>query len=61
MGATRRAGGNVPERKAPDMTGTGIDLIVIPIVASLSLAAWLIMVYYADSHPQWRGNKGKWR
>jgi hypothetical protein len=36
------------------MTGSSIDFIVIPIVATICLAAWLIMVYYADSHPRWR-------
>ncbi len=39
------------------MTGSSIDFIVIPIVSVISLAAWLIMVFYADSHPQWRGDK----
>jgi uncharacterized membrane protein len=38
------------------MTGSSIDFIVIPIVAVISLAAWLITVYYADSHPQWGGD-----
>ena len=33
------------------MTGTGIDLIVIPIVTTVSLAAWLILVAYAAMHP----------
>jgi uncharacterized membrane protein len=41
------------------MTGSSIDFIVVPIVAVISLAAWLIMVYYADSHPQWRGDETK--
>lgn len=34
------------------MTGTGIDLVLIPIVSIISLAAWLIMVAYAASHPR---------
>ena len=38
------------------MTGSGLSLIVIPIVAMISLAAWLIMVYYADSHPLWKAD-----
>jgi len=25
-----------------------------PIVGLISLAAWIFMVYYADSHPNWR-------
>jgi uncharacterized membrane protein len=39
------------------MTGSSIDFIVIPIAAVISLAAWLIMVYYADRHPQWRDDE----
>ncbi len=37
------------------MTGSSLAPIVIPIVVVISLAAWLFMVYYADSHPHWRG------
>ena len=33
------------------MDGSSVDFIVIPIVAVISLAAWLVMVYWADSHP----------
>jgi hypothetical protein len=45
------------------MDGSGLSLTVVPIVAAISLAAWLIMVFYADSHPQWgrapgRGSSG---
>jgi hypothetical protein len=36
------------------MDGSSIDLIVIPIVAVISLAAWLIAVAYAAAHPQWK-------
>jgi len=35
------------------MDGSGLSLIVVPVVAVICLAAWLIMVFYADSHPQW--------
>jgi len=38
------------------MTGSGLSLIVIPIVVMISLAAWLIMVYYADRHPLWKAD-----
>jgi hypothetical protein len=34
------------------MDGTMADFIVIPIVVVISLAAWLILVYWADSHPR---------
>jgi hypothetical protein len=34
------------------MDGSGLSLILIPIVVSISLGAWLILVYYADAHPQ---------
>ena len=37
------------------MDGSSASLIVIPIVVTISLAAWLIAVFYADSHPRWRG------
>jgi len=33
------------------MDGSTVDFIAIPIVAVISLAAWLITVYWADSHP----------
>jgi hypothetical protein len=38
------------------MTGTAGDIIPIVIVPVLALAFLLIMVYYANSHPQW-GNQ----
>jgi hypothetical protein len=34
------------------MDGSVACYIAVPIVATLSLAAWLIMVYYAEAHPQ---------
>jgi hypothetical protein len=34
------------------MDGSSSSLILIPIVVSISLAAWLILVFYADSHPR---------
>ena len=36
------------------MDGSSASLIVIPIVVIASLAAWLILVAYAASHPQWK-------
>jgi len=36
------------------MTGSSSAVILIPIVVTISLAAWLILVFYADSHPRWR-------
>jgi len=41
------------------MDGSGLSLIVIPIVTVISLAVWLIMVFYADSHPQWGRAPGR--
>ncbi|SRR6266704_868781 len=35
------------------MDGSSLSLILIPIAAAIGLATWLILVYYADSHPQW--------
>jgi hypothetical protein len=36
------------------MTGSSLAPIVIPIVVMFSLAAWIVMVFHAASHPQWR-------
>lgn len=36
------------------MTGSMLALIITPIVTVIVLAAWLIMVFYADAHPAWR-------
>ena len=36
------------------MTGTTADLIPIIIVPVVALAFMLVMVNYANSHPQWR-------
>jgi hypothetical protein len=35
------------------MTGTTGDIIPIVIVPVIALAFCLVMIYYADSHPQW--------
>jgi hypothetical protein len=37
------------------MTGSSLAPVVIPIVVAIGLAAWIFMVFYADSHPYWRG------
>ena len=36
------------------MDGSSIDLIIIPVVVVISLAAWLIVVFYAVTHPEWK-------
>ena len=41
------------------MDGSGLSLIVVPVVAVICLAAWLIMEFYADSHPQWGRATGR--
>jgi hypothetical protein len=38
------------------MPGSLAAQITIPIVAFVVLAFWLAMVYYANSHPQWKGH-----
>ena len=49
---TRWATARCPCRpKGHDMTGTDLTAIVLPIVAMISLAVWLAMVFYADAHP----------
>jgi hypothetical protein len=36
------------------MDGSSLSLIIIPVVVVISLAAWLILVAYAASHPEWK-------
>jgi hypothetical protein len=36
------------------MDGSGLSLILIPVVVVISLAAWLIAAAYAGSHPGWK-------
>jgi hypothetical protein len=36
------------------MDGSSTAVIVIPIVTTISLALWLIIVFYAAAHPRWR-------
>ena len=36
------------------MDGSTASLIAIAIVATLALAAWLLLVAYAAVHPQWK-------
>jgi hypothetical protein len=36
------------------MDGSTASLYAIPIVVTLALAAWLILVAYAAAHPQWK-------
>ena len=36
------------------MTGTTGDIIPIVIIPVVILVFWLVMMYYADSHPRWR-------
>jgi hypothetical protein len=38
------------------MDGDSLDLIIIPIVVMISLAAWLIAVAYAATYPQWKND-----
>ena len=35
------------------MTGTAGDIIPIVIVPVVVLAFWLVIMFYANSHPQW--------
>jgi hypothetical protein len=35
------------------MTGSTLDLIIIPVVAVIVLAAWIVLVFWADAHPAW--------
>ena len=40
------------------MDGSTASLIAIPIVVTLALAAWLLLVAYAAAHPQWKHGTG---
>jgi hypothetical protein len=37
------------------MTGTASDIIPIVIVPVVALAFWLVIIFHANSHPQWSG------
>lgn len=37
-----------------DMTGSTPAIIIMIIVVMITLAAWIILVFYADAHPEWR-------
>jgi hypothetical protein len=39
------------------MTGPVAAAVAIPIVAMVVLAFWLALVFYADSHPYWKGRQ----
>jgi hypothetical protein len=39
------------------MDGSTADLIFIPIVAMILLAGWLVAVFRAASHPQWKAQR----
>ena len=36
------------------MDGSSVDLIIIPVVTVISLAAWLLAVAYAATHLEWK-------
>jgi hypothetical protein len=36
------------------MDGSTASLIAIPVVATLALAAWLLLVAYAAARPRWK-------
>jgi len=40
------------------MSGSSVAPFIIPIVAMICLAFFLGIVYYADSHPEWK-NPGR--
>jgi hypothetical protein len=40
------------------VTGSSAAHIVIPVVTLVTLAIWIAMVYYADSHPWYKTSKG---
>jgi uncharacterized membrane protein len=36
------------------MTGSAVGMIITTIVTVIVLAAWIVLVFYADAHPAWR-------
>lgn len=36
------------------MTGSAVAMTITAIVTVVVLAAWIILVFYADAHPAWR-------
>ena len=36
------------------MTGSILVAIITPIVALPALGGWLIMIFWADAHPEWK-------
>ena len=36
------------------MTGSTLFLVLISVVVVIVLAAWIVLVFYADAHPAWR-------
>ena len=36
------------------MTGSTPAIIIMIVVVMITLAAWIILVFYADAHPEWR-------
>jgi hypothetical protein len=44
----------MPQEGSTEMDGSTASLIAVPIVVTLSLVAWLILVAYAAAHPQWK-------
>jgi hypothetical protein len=43
-------------KEEPGMVGSYLVPIVVPIVAFVTMAAWLGMVFWADAHPQWKSH-----
>lgn len=41
-------------REESRITGSFLVPIIVPIVAVITLAAWLGIVFWADAHPRWR-------
>jgi hypothetical protein len=44
-------------RRKCGMTGSTRDLILIAVVTVIALAAWIVLVFYVDTHPEWRRRK----
>jgi hypothetical protein len=40
------------------MTGSALAPVIVPIVAIVTLTAWLTLVFHADAHPFWQAGRG---
>jgi hypothetical protein len=45
-------------KDAPVMTGSPLIPVVAPLVMLICLGIWIVIVFYADAHPDWKHRPG---